>query len=593
MATEPKSQTAEVTIDPILVSVLARAFKAITDEMSISMQKTTRSPILCEAKDFVTGLYDGAGNMLEQTENLPILSFSLAPVCKYILEYFGNEIYPGDVIFHNDVFSMGNQNNDVAVYKPIFFEGKLVAWTAVKGHQADIGGAVAGGYNPNATEVWQEALRIPPVKIIEKGVFRKDVWDLIFANIRLDIVQDDMRAEMGACVVGERRFLKLLEKYGLPTLEAHKKALFKATQQMMEAEIAKIPQGRYLGESTIYYDGKNLGREYQIRVAVEVKERTICFDYTGTAAQSTGFVNGTYTSSASAAILTFLQMVNPDIPHNQGMVAPIEVKIPVGTILNAAYPAATTYGNHLCPANADAITRALAPVIPERVTAGWNHLLCSLTTAADPRKAGEKYVDICFMGLKGGSGAMAGVDGYDHIGMIDASGGLLDQDYEMFEQTTPHVLKRHEYWTDSAGAGEWRGGLGVKTEFWIGSDQTQLVVFGDGEKEPAFGLHGGGMGTLNTIALTYPNGEKRFPLGLDLLTGVPKNTLYYQEAGGGGGFGKPWRRDPAKVAWDVKNGVVSVAKASEIYKVVVNAQGELDERATQDLRRQVGDEGAS
>ena len=132
------------TIDPILVSVYARTFKSITDEMSISVQKTTRSPILCEAKDFVTGLYDVKGQMLEQTENLPILAFSLAPVCKYIIEYFDGDINEGDVIFHNDVFSMGNQNNDVAVYRPIFFEGELLAWSAVKGHQADIGGAVAG-----------------------------------------------------------------------------------------------------------------------------------------------------------------------------------------------------------------------------------------------------------------------------------------------------------------------------------------------------------------------------------------------------------------------------------------------------------------
>ena len=147
-------------VDPILLSVFARAFKSITDEMSISLQKTTRSPILCEAKDFVTGLYDAEGRMLEQTENLPILSFSLAPVCKYIREYFGDDLHAGDVIFHNDVFSLGNQLNDMAVFKPIFHEGSLVGWSAAKGHQADIGGAVQGGYNPEATEVWQEGLEI-------------------------------------------------------------------------------------------------------------------------------------------------------------------------------------------------------------------------------------------------------------------------------------------------------------------------------------------------------------------------------------------------------------------------------------------------
>ncbi len=219
-------------VDPILISVFARAFKSLTDEMSVSLQRTTRSPILCEAKDFVTGLYDAAGNMLEQTENLPILSFSLGPVCKHIIEYFGDELYPGDVILHNDVFSKGNQNNDVAAYRPIFFEDQLIAWSACKGHQADIGGAVAGGYNPNATEVWQEALRIPPVKVYEGGRFRQDVWDLIFANIRFDIVQHDMRAEIGACHVGERRLLGLLEKYGTECLAVHQEALFQATHGM-------------------------------------------------------------------------------------------------------------------------------------------------------------------------------------------------------------------------------------------------------------------------------------------------------------------------------------------------------------------------
>ncbi|MEI8325063.1 MAG: hydantoinase B/oxoprolinase family protein, partial [Betaproteobacteria bacterium] len=380
-------------IDPILLSVYARSFKAITDEMSISMAQTTRSPILCEAKDYVTGLYDADGNMLEQTENLPILAFSLAPVCKYIKAFFGDELYPGDVIFHNDVFSLGNQNNDVAAFKPVFLDGELVAWTAVKGHQADIGGNVAGGYNPNAVEVWQEALRIPPVKVVERGKLRKDVWGLIFANVRLDIVQHDMKAEMGACTVGERRMLELLKKYGRQSFELHKQALFEATRKMMEAEIAKIPQGQYSGEGYVYYDGRHVGSKFTIRVDITVGPKSIKFDYSRTDAQTNGFVNGTFTSSASATILTLLQMVNPDIPHNEGMVQPIEIVIPQGTILNAAYPKATTFGNHLCPPNADAIQRALAHVMPERVTAGWNNLLASLTTGIDPRN-NEQYVDI-------------------------------------------------------------------------------------------------------------------------------------------------------------------------------------------------------
>jgi N-methylhydantoinase B len=446
----------------------------------------------------------------------------------------------------------------------VFFEDELVAWTAVKGHQADIGGAVAGGYNPNAVEVWQEALRIPPIKVYEKGKLRKDVWDLIFANIRFDIVQHDMKAEIGACHVGDRRVVELLKKYGRKNFEAHKSALFEATRKMMEAEIATIPNGTYSGEGSIYYDGRHEGSKFKVRVTITVEDKRIKFDYSKTDPQSNGFVNGTFTSSASATILTLLQMINPDIPHNEGMVEPIEIVIPEGTILNASYPKATTFGNHLCPPNADAIQRALAPVMPERVTAGWNNLLCSLTTGIDPQK-NDKYVDIGFMGLKGGSGAMLGTDGYDHIGMIDASGGVLDQDYEMFEQQTPHRLIKHEYLSDSAGPGEWRGGLGVETIFEIGSDNTQFVTFGDGDFEPAFGLFGGGPGTLNFIRLTYPDGKVVVPRNKDLITNVPKGTTYHQQAGGGGGYGDPRKRDRAKLREEVRDGVISPAAAQKNY----------------------------
>lgn len=563
-------EAARGNIDKVLVAIIGRALKAITDEMSTTLEKTTRSPILCEAKDFVTGLYDAEGRMLEQTENLPILSFSLSPVCKHIAERFRGEICPGDVFFHNDVFTLGNQNNDVAAFKPIFFEDRLVGWSACKGHQADIGGAVRGGYNPAATEVWQEALRIPAVKVYERGKLRRDVWDLIFSNIRLQIVQEDMRAEIGACTVGERRLLSLIGKYGLERFEAHKQALFDSTRKMMQAEIRTIPSGVYRGESTVYFDGKTPGSTYKIRVTITVDGDRIRFDYSDTDPQTNGFVNGTYTSSASATILTFLQMVNPDIPHNDGMVEPIEIVIPEGTLLNAAYPAATTFGNHLCPPNADAIIRALAPVIPERVTAGWNQLLCSLSTGRDAKRD-DTYVDILFMGLKGGSGAMRDCDGYDHIGMIDASGGVLDQDYEMFEQMTPHRLLKHEFLQDSAGAGMHRGGLGVETRYVVGSDDTQIVTFGDGDVEPSFGLEGGRGGTLNRIELSYPDGQRYLATSKDLIRGVPAGTLYVQEAGGGGGFGLPTKRPAGKVREEVLDGITSLQAARALYGVVLDA----------------------
>ncbi len=581
-----------VRIDKVLAAIIANGLKAITDEMSLTMEKTTRSPILCEAKDFVTGLYDAEGRMLEQTENLPILSFSLSPVCQHIAERFRGEVYPGDVFFHNDVFTLGNQNNDVAAFKPIFHGDTLVGWAAAKGHQADIGGAVRGGYNPNATEVWQEALRIPAVKVYERGKLRRDVWELIFANVRLAIVEEDMRAEIGACTVGERRLRALVGKYGLERFEAHKEFLFDASRKMMEAEIRSIPSGVYHGEATVYFDGRNPGSKYQIRVAVTVEDERVVFDYSETDAQTNGFVNGTYTSSASATILTFLQMVNPDIPHNHGMIQPLEIIIPEGTILNAAYPAATTFGNHLCPPNADAIIRALAPVIPQRVTAGWNQLLCSLSTGFHPHR-GDTYVDICFLGLKGGSGATSSCDGYDHIGMIDASGGVLDQDYEMFEHQTPHLLVKHEYLTDSAGAGRFRGGLGVETRYRVGDDGTQIVTFGDGDVEPAFGLFGGGCGTLNKIELHLPSqgdgsgGEIVRPASKDLVADVAADTLYVQHAGGGGGYGPPSERPAEKVRQEVRDGIISLEAARELYGVALDPETfELLEDETARLRHE-------
>jgi N-methylhydantoinase B len=378
--------------------------------------------------------------------------------------------------------------------------------------------------------------------------------------------------------------LELIDRYGVDVYEAHKEYLFDSTERMMRSEIRSIPNGVYTGEAPGYYDGRTPGSRYVIRVKITVEDEHITFDYSDTDPQTSGFVNGTYTSSASATLLTFLQMVNPDIPHNEGMVRPIDIIIPEGTILNAAYPAATTYGNHLCPINANAIMRALGPVIPERVTAEWNALLCSLTTGRDLRK-NAPYVDIGFMGLKGGSGGIQGTDGYDHIGMIDASGGVLDQDYEMFEQQTPHLLLEHEYWKDSAGPGQWRGGLGVVTVFRIGGENTKVVTFGEGDVEAPLGAQGGKPGTLNKIELRYPDGEVYRCTTKDLVENVPEGTIYYQEAGGGGGYGSAFRRSVEKVREEVRNEIISVGSAKEDYGVVIDpVTCEPDLKATRAIR---------
>ena len=382
------------------------------------------------------------------------------------------------------------------------------------------------------------------------------------------MVQEDIKAQIGACTLGERRLQVLVEKYGIDTFEAHKQELFSATETMMRGEIASVPNGVYHGDSMVFYDGKHPGTEFTIRVKITVEDEEIIFDFSESSEQTKGFVNGTFTSTCSAITLSFLQMVNPNIPHNEGMIKPLTYIVPEGIILNASYPAATTFGNHLCPQVADSIAKALSTAIPEKITAGWNHLLCSLFTGTHP-KTDEKYVDICFLGLKGGSGALEGSDGYDHIGMIDASGGILDQDYEMFEQQTPHTLLHHEYLQNSGGPGKWRGGLGVETKIKLGGDDTTMVVFGDGDVKTPYGLFGGKTSVLNKISLTLPDGTEKNPMSKDMIEGIPNGTLYHQIAGGGGGYGKPEDRDKISVLNDVKNGVVTESQATNVYGVKI------------------------
>lgn len=572
--------------DQVLTSILQCRFKAITEEMGYTLLRTTRSPILNEARDFVTGIYDAKGRMLEQAEYIPVLAFALEPVCRKIIAYFGDDIHPGDVILHNDVFTGGNQNADVAAFKPVFHKGELFAWAAVKGHQADIGGAVAGGYNPEAREIWQEALRITPVKVFEKGKIRRDVWDFIFANIRFPIVEEDIKAQIGACTVGERLIKSLIDRYGSDCLDEQITLLFESTEKMVRSEIRRIPDGSYTGESWMYYDGFQEGSRFRIKVTVTVEGDEIFFDYTGTDGQTQGFANAPLSASVSAIILTFLMLIDPNIPHNDGLTRPLHIHIPEGTFLNARFPAATTFGNSITGPNADAILKAMAQALPHRVTAGWNRMLALAVSGHDPR-VDRPYVDILFNALKGGSGATWGFDGYDHIGLINCAGGILAQDPEMFELQTPNAILKHEYAPDSAGAGRWRGGLGVETVIRFDGEKSKGVVFGDGidEEARAFGIFSGQDGSINELEFRFPDGNIHRPQSKEIIPDIPPGTVMRQVAGGGGGYGAPCQRPVELVAKDVRDGLLSLQKARKVYGVVVNPETlEVDSVETDQLR---------
>ena len=320
---------------------------------------------------------------------------------------------------------------------------------------------------------------------------------------------------------------------------------------------------------------------------VTVRGEQVTFDFSGSSPQTPGFVNAPYSATASALLLTFLMLIKPDIPHNAGLLRPIRIVNPEGSFLNARFPAATTFGNSITGPTSDAIFRAFSQALPKMVTAGWNRFLGFAVSGRDPRHD-RRYVDILFLALKGGSGATWMADGYDHIGLINCAGGILAQDYEMFEIHDPHFLVKHEYLPDSAGAGRWRGGLGVETEFVLRGDDVTGVAFGDGVEEEAraFGFFGGKSGSVNSITLVYPDGSVRRVKSKEIIRGIPPGTVFKQKAGGGGGYGDPLERPAEKVAADVRNELIGVDAARKDYGVCVDPDTlALDAPRTAELRR--------
>jgi N-methylhydantoinase B len=572
--------------DPILSSIVASRVKAIGERMGVVVERSAHSPLLVEGRDFSLGIYDQDGVLLEQTEYIPVLGYATAPAMRHIAQRFRGRVAAGDVVLHNDPFSGGNQLSDWKVAKPVFHEGEHCAWVAIIAHQADVGGAVPGSYNPHATDLWQEALRIPPVKVYEAGTLREDVWELIFSNVRLPVVADDVRAMVGACKVGERELKALVTRYGLDTFRAAVAELLDSTERSARAVIRRIPNGVYEAAWEAHDDAFDHDRVMPIRVAVTVEDERLTFDFTGTGEQTPGYVNAPLAVTLSSVMIAFFMVADQELPHNDAITRCIDVVVPEGCMLNPRFPAATGFGNHLSDQICQVIMLALAEVVPERVTAGWNPMLACIVSGWSSR-ARASYVDILINASKGGGGGTQGADGYDHIGLIASGGAIAAQDPELFELLSPHVLHRYEYLVDSAGAGEWRGGLGVETVFSFTDGGVQASIFGDGgsERTAATGVLGGERGCPNELELTYPDGRSLEPRLKDLVSDIPAGTVYRQIAGGGGGYGDPRARPATVVAEDVRKGYVSEEAARTSYGVVIDPiTGDVDEKATTDLR---------
>lgn len=577
-------------MDQILVSVISNRLKAVGRQMGVVIERSAHSPLLVEGRDFSLGIYDVNGDLIEQTEYIPILGYAAGPGVKAVIEYFRGDVHEGDVYLHNDTFTGGNQNSDWKVIRPVFFNGECVAWTAITGHQADVGGSVPGSYNPYATDLFQEGLRITPVKIYEKGQKRRDVWDLIFGNIRLPIVADDIQAMIGGCIVGERELLNLLNQYGVEVFQETVREIFNSTEKMAKRIIASIPNGVYTARWWVNDDGFDHEARMNIDVKVTVEDERMTFDFTGTHPQTKGYVNAPFPVTISSVMIAFFMLSEQSIAHNEAIRRCIDFIVPEGTMLNPRFPAASGFGNHLSDQIVSAVMLALSEALPSRVTAGWNPLMCSIMNGWDERR-NAPYVDIMLNACKGGSGGTQGADGYDHIGLIASGGALAAQDPEMFELTNPMFLHKYEFATDSAGAGKWRGGLGVETVFETLSGGGQASIFGDGATDDtaAPGMLGGKPGKANWIKLEYPDGKAYEAKMKDLVSDIPAGTMYRQLAGGGGGFGHPYERPAELVAREVKYGYVSAESALNDYGVVIRdaSKGLVDEEKTNALRQSV------
>jgi N-methylhydantoinase B len=539
----------------VLTSIVASRLKTIGERMGVVVERSARSPLLVEGRDFSLGIYDKDGTLIEQTEYIPVLGYATTPGMRAIAEAFRGDVKEGDVI---------------------------------AAHQADVGGAVPGSYNPNATDMWQEGLRITPLKLVDGGKRRDDVWNFVFGNVRLDVVADDVTAMIGACTVGERELKALVARYGLDTFQTATAGLLDAAEQSARAVISDIPDGVYSAEWYVNDDGIDHDGRWTIRVAITVDGDRMIFDFAGTDPQATGYVNAPLAVTLSSVMIAFFMIAVREVPHNDGVMRCIEVRAPEGSIVNPVFPAPTGFGNHLSDQIAALIMLAMAEAVPQQVTACWNHLLATIVAGWNSR-AGAPYVDILINACKGGGGGTFGADGYDHIGLITSGGAIAAQDPEMFEVVNPHFLTKYEYLPDSAGAGQWRGGLGVETEFTFTDAGVQASVFGDGGTPDmaAFGILGGGSGCPNLVELTYPDGSVYRSRLKDLVSDIPAGTVYRQVAGGGGGYGDPRLRPVARVAEEVRYGTISAQSARDAYGVVVDPQtGAVDEAETAQLRRQ-------
>jgi N-methylhydantoinase B len=568
--------------DPIGLSVVQKQLDHIARQMGWVMTRTARSPIFSQSHDFSCFIGDALGNVVSQADGLPIHTGGGGFAIKAVLERFGGEMADGDVFILNDPYEAGgNHLPDYTILRPVFVRGELLAFCCNRAHQSDIGGGAAGTYNSAATEIFHEGLRLPVLKLVDGGVPRRDLWQLLLINSRCpDLLDGDLRAMIGSTEIGAVRVAETLFSLREGTARDYLAGILDYAERLVLEEIAALPAGVYEGDDRS--DNDCFGSaDTRVRVRITVSKAGLHVDFTGSSSQVAGFKNSSIANTYSSAYLAIIAFLAPHLPKNQGAFRPITVHAPEGTVVNARPPAPMTM-NTIFPASdiVHACWKALAACDPKRACAGWGKSLHCVTSGRRP--TGETFVLYHWHGLPS-AGAVRGRDGFPSMGSVPTLCGLRLPNVEAYEQLYPVTIHKYEMRCDGEGPGEFRGGSGIDYVADVGVKAEYSFRGEGGYGLTAFGINGGGEGETGSLRLD-PANEARLDIPQYGVRHLPPLRITVASPGGGG-YGNPASRDPEAVLRDVRDGIVSLAKAKAVYRVALTGdERNVDRDATAALR---------
>jgi N-methylhydantoinase B len=542
--------------DPVTLAVLDNRLRAIVEEMGEAMLRTSYSQILNSSRDFSIALCDARCRLVAQADHIPVHVGAMPWAAKAIAEAFPEPV-EGDTFLLNDPYHGGSHLPDLTIVIPVFAEGALRFWSVVRAHQSDIGGATHGGYNPGATEIWQEGLRIPPIRLGEGGTLRADLVRMLATNTRIPRdFTGDLMAMIGAARLGEQRLLPLLAKYGADSLDAAVSAILDLSAAHARRILATWPDGVFKGEAFLDDDGFDR-TDIAIRATVTKRGESLTVDLSESDPQTTGFVNSSYPNMRSAVAMAFAFLLDPEVAKNDGAFRPLEVIAREGTVVWARDGAPVTMCTSHCSNEiVEAIIRALQHCCPDRAMGGWGRRFRVAITGQDARRPGKRFVWHMFHARPGGGGSSGG-DGWSTSGEWHSAGGLKFGSVEMAEARFPLLFENHEFLPGSAGDGQYRGGLGGQLTLLVESDgPCRANTAGDGVRHGAAGMLGGHDGAPHHYVLRCGSGEERVLKTKEVGITVNPGDRVVVQAGGGGGWGPPEKRDPAARARDLLEGMV-------------------------------------